>query len=151
MKDKNVTKKWNCTIGRRIFKSKSFFLIYLEITKNSDICSAPQLFLIIIYPVHKKRIMASSDQDNRIAFATCIEIVLMRRGNVNYNTVLAKLQSLYKSWIYECVDHPEYLKSILKEVYVNDYYTIIEEIREESDRLEDIDKLKSDFFRIMLN
>ena len=110
-----------------------------------------KLFLITIYPVHEKRIMASSDQDNRIAFATCIEIVLMRRGNANYNTVLAKLQSLYKSWIYECVDHPEYLKSILKEVYVNDYYTIIEEIREESDRLEDMDKLKSDFFRIMLN
>ncbi|MDE1812928.1 MAG: hypothetical protein KGH85_08725, partial [Thaumarchaeota archaeon] len=109
-----------------------------------------KLFMIM-YPVHDKKVMVSSDQDNRIAFATCIEIALMRRGNANYNTVLAKLQSLYKSWIYECVDHPEYLKSVLKEVYVNDYYTIIEEIREESDRLEDIDKPKSDFFRVMLN
>lgn len=95
--------------------------------------------------------MGSSQQDDKIAFATCIEIVLMRRGNADYNSVLAKLQSLYKSWIFECVDHPEYLKSVLKEVYVNDYYAIVEEIREESDRLEDIDKLKSDFFKVMLN
>ncbi|HZS73259.1 MAG TPA: hypothetical protein VFA69_02035 [Candidatus Nitrosotalea sp.] len=95
--------------------------------------------------------MGSSEQDDKIAFATCIEIVLMRRGNTNYNSVLAKLQSHYKAWIFECVDRPEYLKTVLKEVYVNDYYTIVEEIREESDRLEDIDKLKSDFFKVMLN
>lgn len=95
--------------------------------------------------------MVSIEQENKIAFATCIEIVLMRRGNANYNSVLAKLQSLSKSWIFECVDHPEYLKTVLKEVYVNDYYVIIEEIREESDRLEDIDKLKSDFFKVMLS
>ncbi|MGI0017858.1 MAG: hypothetical protein ACREA1_04045 [Nitrosotalea sp.] len=94
--------------------------------------------------------MDLNDQDNRVAFATCIEIVLMRRGNADYNLVLAKLQSLYKFWIFECLDHPEYLKTVLKEVYVNDYYTVVEEIREESDRLEDIDKLKSDFFTVML-
>lgn len=125
--------------------------VCLEITENGDTFVCYKLFLIRIHPVHKKNSMFSNDQDNRIAFATCIEIVLMRRGNSDYNIVLAKLQSLYKSWIYECIDHPEYLKSVLKEVYVNDYHTIIEEIREESDRLEDIDKLKSDFFKIMLN
>ena len=95
--------------------------------------------------------MDSIGEENKIAFATCIEIVLMRRGNANYNAVLAKLQSLYKSWIYECADNPDYLKSVLKEVYVNDYYAIIGEIREESDRLEDIDKLKSAFFKVMLS
>ncbi|HZS73807.1 MAG TPA: hypothetical protein VFA69_04810 [Candidatus Nitrosotalea sp.] len=95
--------------------------------------------------------MSSIDEENKIAFASCIEIVLMRRGNPEYNAVLAKLQALYKSWIFECVDHPEYLRSVLKEVYVNDYYTIIEEIRLESDKLTDIDKLKSDFFKVMLN
>ena len=95
--------------------------------------------------------MNSNDQDNRIAFATCIEIVLMRRGNAHYNTVLAKLQALDKSWISDCLDHPEYLKSVLKQVFPNDYYTVVAEIREESDRLEDIDKLRSDFFKVMLN
>jgi isoprenylcysteine carboxyl methyltransferase (ICMT) family protein YpbQ len=96
-------------------------------------------------------LMVSFKEENKIAFATCIEIVLMRTGNTTYNLIIAKLQSLYKSWIFECIDHPEYLKTVLKEVYVNNYYTVIEEIRSESDRLTDIDKLKSDFFRIMLN
>ncbi len=96
-------------------------------------------------------LMVSIEQENKIAFATCIEVALMRRGNSNYNLVLAKLQSLYKSWIFECIEHPEYLRNVLKEVYVNDYYIVIEEIRSESDRLEDIDKLKSDFFKVMLS
>jgi hypothetical protein len=95
--------------------------------------------------------MVSVEQENKIAFATCIEIVLMRRGNANYNTVLAKLQSLSESWIFECVDNPEYLQTVLKEVYADDYYTVVDEIREESDRLEDMDKLKSDFFKVMLS
>jgi hypothetical protein len=95
--------------------------------------------------------MVSVEQENKIAFATCIEIVLMRRGNANYNAVLAKLQSLSESWIFECVDNPEYLQAVLKEVYVDDYYTVVDEIREESDRLEDMDKLKSDFFKVMLS
>ena len=93
--------------------------------------------------------MDSIEEENKIAFATCIEIVLMRRGNVNYNLVLTKLKSLYKSWILECADHPEYLRTVLKEVYANDYYIIIEEIRLESSKLEDIDKLKSAFFKVM--
>lgn len=95
--------------------------------------------------------MVSIDEENKIAFATCIEIVLMRRGNANYNSVLAKLQTHYNSWIYECIDNSEYLRDVLKEVYVNDYYTIVEEIRSESDRLTDIDELKFNFFKVMLS
>lgn len=95
--------------------------------------------------------MVSLEEENRLAFISCVEVVLMRRGNANYNSVLAKLQSHYNHWILECIDRPEYLRNVLKEVYVNDYYTVIEEIRLESDRLEDIDKLKSDFFKAMLS
>lgn len=96
-------------------------------------------------------LMVSLEEENRLAFISCVEVVLMRRGNANYNLVLAKLQSHYNHWILECIDHPEYLRNVLKEVYVNDYYTVIEEIRLESDRLEDVDKLKSDFFKAMLS
>ena len=94
--------------------------------------------------------MVSIEEENKIAFATCIEIVLMRTGNTNYNLILAKLQSVYNSWILDCVDNPEYLRAVLKDVFVNNYYIVVEEIRLESDRLTDIDEIKSGFFKTML-
>lgn len=94
--------------------------------------------------------MVSIEEENKIAFATCIEIVLMRTGNTNYNLILAKLQSAYTSWILDCVDNPEYLRTVLKEVFVDNYYTVVEEIRSESERLTDIDEIKSNFFKVML-
>jgi len=72
----------------------------------------------------------------------------MRRGNVNYNLVLAKLNSLYGCTIRDCYEHPEYLKTVLKEVYKDNYYSIIHEIRVELGDLvvEEI----NDFINIML-
>lgn len=95
--------------------------------------------------------MDSQEKDNKIAFMTCVEVVLMRRGNTNYNLVLAKLQSYHNSWIFECIDNPEHLRDILKEVYENDYYSVVEEIRMESDRLENIDEIKESFLKVMLS
>lgn len=68
-------------------------------------------------------------EQHELALISCMEVVLMRRGNVNYNLVLAKLKSHYDCTIRDCYDHPEYLKTILREVYKEDYKSIINEIR----------------------
>jgi hypothetical protein len=85
---------------------------------------------------------------HQIALISCIEVVLMRRGNINYNLVLAKLNSLYDCTISDCYDHPEYLKTVLKKVYKEDYIYIIKEIRLELGDLvvEEI----NDFINILL-
>jgi hypothetical protein len=93
--------------------------------------------------------MDSSELEAKIAFAICISVVLMRFGNTNYNLVQAKIQSNYNGGIYECLDHPEYLRKVLKEVYEEKYNSILEHIRFESDHLVDIADFKADFFRIM--
>jgi hypothetical protein len=95
--------------------------------------------------------MVTLEADNKIAFITCIEIVLMRRGNVNYNLVLAKLKAQFDCGMDNCLDHPEYLKAVLKEVYKHDYNAVLDEISLETDRLTDIDKIKADFFKSMMN
>lgn len=95
--------------------------------------------------------MNSKERENKIAFMTCVEVVLMRRGNTNYNLVLAKLQSYHNFWIFECIDHPEHLRDILKEVYQNEYYSIVDEIRMESERLDDMDETKEAFLKVMLS
>lgn len=93
--------------------------------------------------------MVLPDDSNKIAFITCIEIVLMRRGNILYNLVLAKLQAQFYCGMDNCLDHPEYLKSVMKEVYTHDYDSILDEISLETDKLTDIDKIKADFFKSM--
>ncbi len=94
--------------------------------------------------------MNSQERESKTAFMTCVEVVLMRRGNANYNLVLAKLQAYHDSWIFECIDHPEHLRDILKEVYANEYYSVVDEIRLESDRLDGMDEIKDSFLKVMI-
>ena len=91
----------------------------------------------------------SREDENKIAYMSCIEIVLMRRGNANYNLVLAKLRAHYESGITECLDNPEYLKTILKEVYKEEYSSVLDEIKAESEILEGMDEFKIKFLAYM--
>ena len=93
--------------------------------------------------------MASLDKENKVAFMTCVELVLMKRGNTNYHLAIAKLHTLYDCELHDCIDHPERLKTVLKEVYKEEYSSVLDEISWETDRLEDIDKFKSEFFKFM--
>ncbi len=94
--------------------------------------------------------MPTVERDNKVAFMTCVELVLMRHGNIDYNLALAKLQAFHNCGILESLDHPEYLQDILKEIYKNKYHIIVNEIRIESEKLVDMDEFKDYFFKIML-
>ena len=88
-------------------------------------------------------------KDDILAFMTCVEIVLMRKGNTNYNLVMAKLRSLYDCELIDCFDHPEYLKTVLKEVYKGDYNSILDGIRSELTVLVDVKDAEAKFFKSM--
>lgn len=92
--------------------------------------------------------MISNLNKHETQLIACIELVLMRRGNVHYNIVLAKLDSLYGYKIRDCYDTPEYLKTILKQVYEKNYNSVINEIRLELGDL-GIEEI-NDFINIML-
>ncbi|MEO9277470.1 MAG: hypothetical protein ABI340_06810 [Nitrososphaera sp.] len=92
--------------------------------------------------------MGFSEQ-HKAALVSCIEITLMRSGNTNFNLIVAKLNALYDCQIRDCYDHPEYLQTVLKEVYKDDdYKSIIHEIKTCLDDLVN-EKDISDFFKIM--
>jgi hypothetical protein len=95
--------------------------------------------------------MLTIDHENKVAFTTCVELVLMKHGNINYNLVICKLRALHNCGIQESLDNPKYLQDILKEVYKNGYHSIINEIKTESERLVDMDEFKDNFFKIMLS
>ena len=84
----------------------------------------------------------------KIALISYVELVLMRSGDVNYHRVLAKLGSLFDCKIMDCYDHPEYLKTVLKDVYQKDYSSVISQIRSHLGELEDDPEIIA-FFKIM--
>ena len=82
------------------------------------------------------------------ALISYVELVLMRRGDTNYHLVMARLGSLYDCKIMDCYDHPEYLKTVLKDVYKEDYDSVISQIKSYLGDLEDIPQIIN-FFKIM--
>jgi len=75
-----------------------------------------------------------------------LELVLLNQGDANYKSVLAKLHDRYDYGIEGCIDHPEYLKSVMKEVYENKYEYVLDAISLETKKLVNIDALKANFF-----
>lgn len=94
--------------------------------------------------------MDPGSESYRLAVISYVELVLMRRGNKNYHLVLARLGSLYDCKIGDCYDHPQYLKTVLKDVYGEEYASIISQIKSYLGELADVQEI-IDFFKIMEN
>lgn len=71
------------------------------------------------------------DNDYRAMVALSVEIVLMRRGGPEYQLVVARLENDYDFKIFDCYDHPDYLRTVLKDVYGDEYQGIVDAIEVE--------------------
>jgi len=92
--------------------------------------------------------MSRYAESHKMALISTLEVVLMNMGNVKYLSTIAKLKTLYDIDIRECYDHPDYLKTVLKEVYTKDYEHIISEVKSRLDILVDTPEIEQ-FFKIM--
>ena len=72
--------------------------------------------------------MDLSDEQIKENLSLSIEVVLMRRGGPEFQMVLAKLRNNFNLDIINCYEKPEYLRKVLKEVYREDYESVLEEI-----------------------
>ena len=84
----------------------------------------------------------------KLALISYVELVLMRRGNANYHLVIAKLGSQYGCKISDCYEHPEYLKSVLQDIYKEEYRSVISQIKSYLAELANVQEIV-DFFKIM--
>lgn len=71
------------------------------------------------------------DENYKAMTALSVEIVLMRKGGPQYHLVVARLERDHDCKIFDCFDHPDYLRSVLKEVYGDDYRDIVDNIEAE--------------------
>ena len=73
--------------------------------------------------------MDATDEQIRKALITLtVENVLLEMGKPALDTFTKKLYKNYNCYIPDCIDHPEYLRHVLKEMYGNSYKTIVSEI-----------------------
>ncbi|OLD32192.1 MAG: hypothetical protein AUI61_03355 [Thaumarchaeota archaeon 13_1_40CM_2_39_13_2] len=87
-------------------------------------------------------------EQNKMALVFCVEAVLMRRGNTNYHLITAKLNANYNCTIMDCYENPEALRNVLKDVYKEDYNSIINEIKILLDELANVREI-ANFLRLM--
>lgn len=88
-------------------------------------------------------------EQHGVALMSCIEVVLMRRNGANYHLIQARLNAICNRNLMDCYEYPKYLRDVLKEVYKENYASIIEEIK--SYLGDDLSHEKDivDFFKIM--
>lgn len=72
----------------------------------------------------------------------------MRKSNVNYHTVQARLMAICNRNLIDCYEYPKYLRDVLKGVYKEDYNSIVDEIKLELGELVE-EKDMAKFFKIM--
>ncbi|TLX91579.1 MAG: hypothetical protein E6K93_05230 [Thaumarchaeota archaeon] len=87
-------------------------------------------------------------EQNKMALVFCVEAVLMRRGSTNYHLITAKLNANYNCTIMDCYENPEALRNVLKDVYKEDYNSIINEIKIQLDELANVREI-ANFLKLM--
>jgi nitrogen-specific signal transduction histidine kinase len=89
----------------------------------------------IVITLQLKGVSSNMDFDKKelmkalVAFS--IEKVLLGMGKPIFEKVSKKLEKDYKCYIPDCYDHPEYLESVLKNIFSNGCKSIVQNIRAE--------------------
>jgi len=63
-----------------------------------------------------------------------VEKALLEIGKFELDSVVYRLKENYHCEISDCLDHPEYLKQILRELFGNSYQDILKSIHESIER-----------------
>lgn len=72
-----------------------------------------------------------SDNNYKAMVAISVEVVLMRKGGPQYQLVLARLERDHDAKIFDCFEHPEYLRDVLIDVYGKEYEDVVSRIESE--------------------
>ncbi len=86
-------------------------------------------------------------ESHKNALIACIELVLMSQGNTKYNLVIARLK-IQEVDIRDFYYHVEYFRTVLKNVYEDDYDQIINETKLCMGDLTEMEDI-AEFFKIM--
>ena len=101
----------------------------------------------VMIDANSGRILSYSDREvinnnhviKKSLISLAVEKALCQVGRPTYEKVIQKLDEEYSCYLPDCYDYPEYLNKIFKELFGDNYKTIVELIRE---NLEDVAEQK---------
>ena len=76
---------------------------------------------------------ATDTQIKKALVTISVEQALLEMGTPVLDEVTRALYSNYNCYIPDCLDHPDYLKSVLKDLYGNGYSNIVSSIHKHLD------------------
>lgn len=79
----------------------------------------------------------NNNQAKKALVALAIERVLFKMGMRIYDEVNSRLYENYSCYIPDCYENPEYLKSILSDLYGKSSTTIVQSIKKELEEFEE--------------
>ena len=77
------------------------------------------------YPIYS---VSHNDSKIKIVVAKCVEKMLLQIGTADFEEVVKRLFNKYNCFLYDCYEKPEYLKDILRELYVDTNTDMIKKI-----------------------
>ena len=66
----------------------------------------------------------------KLLISASVEKALLEMGTLEFDLVVSRLKEDYNCEISDCLDHPEYLKQILCELFGNFYQVILKSIHD---------------------
>jgi hypothetical protein len=81
--------------------------------------------------------MVIENQAKKALVSFTIEQTLLNLGKPTLDKVGDTLYAKYNCYFSDCLDHPEYLVDILKEIFGNGHHIIINRIKEKLTKFED--------------
>jgi len=93
--------------------------------------------------------MDSINDPIRAVVAIAIEKVLRSMRKPAYETVMDTLHKKYHCYLADCLEQPEYLKTVLKDLCGESYDEIINSIQQELKEFSSNKKIK-EFFQVLL-
>jgi hypothetical protein len=93
--------------------------------------------------------MVDSDNAMKALVTLAIEKTLLNIGKLVYDNVIDRLDKKYQCYMPDCFEKPEYLKAVLKELYVETYNEIVNSIQQELKEFVDNKRIER-FLQVLL-
>lgn len=84
-----------------------------------------------------KNSLASNHDVKKALISFTIENVLLNVGKTTLDEVGSRLYEKYDCYFHDCLEHPEYLKDVLQEIFGSGYSSITGKIQQRLDEFEE--------------
>ncbi|MEO9306850.1 MAG: hypothetical protein ABI342_00890 [Nitrososphaera sp.] len=91
------------------------------------------IVLVNMLQINQRTLMENANQDlvHKALVGLTIEQVLLKIGKPIYDKAASVLNEKYQCYIFDCYDNPQYLSTVLEELFGDARHVVVKEIKKE--------------------